>query len=81
MYYYTATPARFVIAHEVHGEPVDPSRSPRFTRMAHVYSHMFAQTPPIVKDLWGSRFFEAWALTLLILLQVLVILNTRRLCL
>lgn len=71
-YYFTPSPIRFIIAHEIHGEPLDPSRSPRFMRMAQVYSHMFAQTPPIFKDMWGSRFFEAWALTLLILLQVLL---------
>ncbi|CAM9544742.1 unnamed protein product [Ascophyllum nodosum] len=37
--------------------------------MAHVYSYMLAHMAPNLKDLWGPRFYEAWALTLLILLQ------------
>lgn len=61
---------RFVVAHEILGVPVDAARSPRFSRMAHVYCHMFDNAPPVFKDLWGSYFFEAWALALLILLQV-----------
>lgn len=61
--------ARFVIAHEILEVPVDSAHNPRFSRMAHVYSHMFTHAPAVFKDLWGSCFFEAWALTLLILLQ------------
>lgn len=61
---------RFVVAHEILGTPVDAAHNPRFSRMSHVYSHMFTNTPPVFKDMWGSYFFEAWALTLLILLQV-----------
>ncbi|CAM9908056.1 unnamed protein product, partial [Scytosiphon promiscuus] len=59
----------FIVAHEILGIPVDIMRSPRFSRIAHVYSHMFTNAPPVFKDMWGSYFFEAWALTLLILLQ------------
>lgn len=58
------------MAHEILGIPADPAHNPRFARMAHVYSHMFTNAPPVFKDMWGSYFFEAWALTLLILLQV-----------
>lgn len=50
---------------------MDAAHSPRFSRMAHVYCHMFANAPPTFKDLWGSSFFEAWALTMLIALQVM----------
>lgn len=61
---------RFVVAHEILGIPVNAARSPRFARMAHVYCHMFLHAPPMFKDMWGAYFFEAWALTLLLLLQV-----------
>ncbi|CAM9450500.1 unnamed protein product [Ectocarpus sp. 4 AP-2014] len=59
----------FVVAHEILRMPVDAAHSPRFSRMAHVYSHMFTNAPPVFKDMWGSYFFEAWVLTLIILLQ------------
>ena len=61
---------RFVVAHEILEVPVEAAHSPRFSRMAHEYCHMFANAPPTFKDLWGSSFFEAWALTILIALQV-----------
>lgn len=64
------------MAHEILGIPVDAAHNPRFVRMAHVYSHMFTNAPPVFKDMWGSYFFEAWALALLILLQVRGLLNS-----
>lgn len=61
---------RFVVAHEILGIPADATRSPRFTRMAHAYCHMFTKAPAVFKDTWGAYFFEAWAFTILLLLQV-----------
>ncbi|CAM9826919.1 unnamed protein product, partial [Choristocarpus tenellus] len=59
----------FVVGHEIQGRPVGIEKSPRFSRMAHAYSNMFLHAPTIHKDMWGASFFEAWALTLLLLLQ------------